>query len=492
MVSKKSLFLSLLILVPFCLTAYETVLKDRYLETRSDLIRWETRGDQESELKVTRYRDRREVWSYTAADISVYLNNHEFPLSAYALHGDVVTFPVTTEEAETGALKRRQIGLDAETGQLLWEKELLCGITQSYFYSCSDGERLYIHNLHEYKGSQLVCLDLKSGEPLWETEGLPQPALPVETEHSLILHSGLLREFMVIDKTDGTTRRHETSSPVQIWRGCPLFLRKSGEICRVIGLTGDGEEEILFELPDNDGNSIFSYEKDPFGPFFQVLHKPIIPWTIFEDTLILQRRTGEDLSVLAAYSLSGQHRILWEIPLSRERYFQLEADFTNSSMYVNTGTSAVLLGAPESAGFYQTRGRYLPLFVRDRLHSHTGLAVIDLKEGRRVVMPEELDDMNPYIFQTILRSREEYFYFLQRYSENNTGPSLVLRLNGHTGKITGVHRFENNIPDEQKWRKNPYLFLYDHSMDLLKWESISEKLKGQLMGNPGLPEELFE
>jgi len=491
--SRKTVFLLFLFLLPFSLAAYDSILMNRYLNTLEDQLRWESRGGEEQELKVTRYAAGRAQWSYSTPDITVYLDNHEFPQNAYALYGEVVTFPVTTEDAGSGALRRRQIALDAETGGMLWEKEIVCGITQGFFYSWSDGERLFLHNLHEYEGSQLICLDLKSGETLWETaEGLPQPALPVEAGDALILHGGLVREFRMMGKKDGSVRRYPTSSPVQIWRDRPLFLRKAGESCRVIRLAADGTEEILFEIPDNDGSRISSYLKDPYSPFFRALHKPVLNWAVYQDSLILQRRTGEGVSHLTAYSLTDRGEILWEIPLPGNREFDMDADFTSYTAYMNMGNSSVLLAMPDTAVFYQPPGRYLPLFVRDRLLSHSGLAVIDIEEGEPLFLPQHLDDENTYIFQDVRRSGEDYYYFLQRYSESSEGPSLVLKLDGTSGKFTAVHSYSSNIPDAEKWRKNPYLFLYQNAMDVLKWESISADLKEQLMENPGIPGKAFE
>jgi len=490
--SKRIYLHLLLILIPFSLSAYDTILMNRHLNDSGTKLRWESQGGEEQSLKVTLYENSRILWSFSTADITVFLNNHEIPQSSYALYGDVVTFPVTTE-SESETLKRRQVALDVKTGELLWERDLFCGITQEYFYSWSDGEKLIIHNVHEYEGTQLICLDLKSGETLWQTsESFPQPALPVDLGESLVLHSGLMREFQIISKTDGSIQSYQTSSPVQIWRDRPLFLRQEGEICRVIALREDGSEEILFAIPDEEGDSIYSYKRDNFSPFFRALYKPIQNWALYKDSLILQRQNGEGPSALVAYSLTGSGNILWEIPLRENREFELDRDYSSSLSHMNINIYSPLLGRPETALFYQLTNRYLPLFVYDRKHSRSNLALIDLEEGTPLFLPEIYGVSSAYIFQDIFRSGENFYYFLQRFSESEEGPSLLLKLNGSTGQISEVHRYKSNFPDEEKWRKNPFLYLYQNGMNVLKWEPLTEELKEQLMRDPGLPQKALE
>jgi len=492
MVSKKTYLQLLLLLVPFTLMAYDTILMNRHLNDTGTKLRWESRGGEEQILKVTLYEKSRVRWNYSTADITIFLDNHEVPQSAYALYDGVVTFPVTTETG-SGDLKRRQIALDAETGELLWEKDLFCGITQEFFYSWSDGERLIIHNVHEFEGSQLICLDLKSGEALWTAaEGIPQPALPVESGNSLILHSGLMREFRIISKTDGSSRSYQTSSPVQIWQGRPLFLRQEEDLCRIIALRHDGSEEVLFSIPSKGGDSISSYRQDDFSPFFRTLRKPILNWAVYKDSLILQIQGGKAPLRLISYSLTKGGDILWQIPLRENCEFELDRDYTSSTSHMYMGLYAPLLGRPETALFYQLSNRFLPLFVYNREQSRSNLAIIDLEEGEPLFLPEKFDVSSAYIFQDIFRSGENFYYFLQRFSESEEGPSLVLKINGASGQISEVHNYESDLSDEEKWRKIPHLFLYQNGINVLKWVPVTEELKAQLMQDPGLPEMAFE
>lgn len=494
MASKKFLILIVLLaVIAVTLWAGDDIVKDIYLSSTEDIIRWTNGFDvhDKSTLYVSRYKKGKLFWRYKTEDITRFAGNHEVPLSGYALYGDVITFPVTKEDKKSKTLFRRQLALDLKTGVLLWEKNIVCGVSQRYFYSYSDGMKLFIHNLHEHLGSQFICLNLKTGDQLWENKSLVQAAMFLDLGDSFILHSGSLREFYLFSKADGSSRSYLSSSPVVIWGDKPVFIKLNKSKCFVMTLTEKGEEEILFTLPNKEKQGVWSFYRKPYNTFSRKIKKPVVPSLLYKDSLILQMRNGDGTHSLVRYSLKEKGTVIWQRdlngPIGLENLFSANYPIPH---YLN---KPLLPAYSKLNPFYRAENPWILVMMKRGGHLAQGYAVVNLDNGKIAETTTPLLEDSAYIHNLCLKSGDYFYLILQRYSASEEGESLILRMRGLEGLFDSYVSFPNNIIDTA-WSKPqtaPIYFIMQGKASLLEWTAFGEDIKETLKLDPGLKEGMF-
>lgn len=444
----------LLCLAP--LSAWEEVmiLQD-VVQDINGLVRWELQeSDIQRRILVQRFQEGKELWSCaiesTGIDTQI---DREVPLEAYILTADVITFPLTIIE-EDGRVIRRQIAIDMHQGTLLWDKRITAGLSQRYFYAITDGNRLLLHNLHEIQGPELLCLDLKNGEEIWQTSGPVQPALPLQTEDYFILHNSRLNRVYIIDKENGNLQEEKTLFPVRIWN----------------------QQILLFsQQPNGLDLSIWNpLQKEFMGAIPQGF-----PVFIYKDSLILQEELETGRYRLCAYSLKDKGARIWSASFPGSYPIDEWRMGWGSSNINYLYDGSILFNKPDKTLFYPSSGKIAPFLVHTEENNFLKFYMVNLETGRITFSPKEAH----YSFQyTLMQDTQWYYLFFTGLEQEMT---LLLRLNKETGEMESGLLFPEDNFDQDQAQQSPFYCILQEATDRLKfaeegpWRNYLEE---QLMG----------
>jgi len=450
--NKTILWIITLFLLLAPLSAWEEVfvLQDVVLE-ENGLIRWELQeSEDQRRLLIQSFQEGKELWNCaiesTGIDTQI---DRDVPLEAYIVTDHVITFPLTIRE-EDGKVIRRQVAIDKERGTLMWDKEVTAGLSQRYFYAMTDGSRLLLHNLHEIRGPELLCLDLQSGEELWQTTGPVQPALPLQTEEYFILHNSRLNRVYIINKESGTLHEEVSPYPVRIWNEQILLFNQQEN---GLGLSkwSPRQTDLLCSVPQG------------------------FPVFIYENSLILQEEYSPGRYQLCSYSLRERGIKNWS--MSFPGFYPIDEwrmGWGNSNIdYLYDGS--LLLNRPEKSLFYPSSGQVAPFLVQTQEKNFLKLFLVDLETGRITYSAEEVH----YAFQYTLMQDSQWNYLFFTGLEEES--ELLLRIDKTTGAMESGFLFPEDNFDQDQAQQFPFYCILQGATDRLKftkegpWRNYLEK-----------------
>ncbi|MDC7219487.1 MAG: PQQ-binding-like beta-propeller repeat protein [Spirochaetales bacterium] len=469
--SKKLIFLLLFI----CFVLFMTAAEDsfRMIPNGELSYHWQAYyGEDETMLDLICYKNGRVHWRYSHLDETFYDDRHEVPLTAYALYDGVLTFPLTLLQ-ESGRLKRFQVALDGETGALLWEKETSLGVAQNNLYSFYHEGRLYIHNLHEYKGAQLLCVDLKSGKTIWESEGPPEAAYPLFWGEKLVLPAGNLARLYIYDSAGRLTDQKSSSSYPVIWRDSLVYLDYEADSVFLNIISDDRSSRYPLGGRAGEDFSIFSLSRSE--DFKRHVTRSFIPFLIYDDKIFIQKER-DGISVLRAYELLNEGREGRSIELPQQYKFGFRRDFYSGyALGYYMSKPPVQAYGKGNTGF--SEGAVLPvlLYESHEVLEYTilnRLALIDL-ENYRVEIGEAGLYESQFWASSILNSQGTRYLLLERNSESEKN-NLLLRFSSD-GTVDSWVEYPKDITDNSvKGQDAPYNYILLDRTDLVEWKPFDE------------------
>lgn len=444
----RCLLLSILAITPLSAWENTQILRDVPLQDYG-LIRW-TRESSEDQINLSVQRFDKEgiLWTRNIECNELDGNvEREIPIEAYLVDKEIITFPLTLRD-DKGTVYRRQICLNFEDGSLMWDKRIPAGLNQRFFYSMTDGKKLLLHNLHEFRGPELLCLDVQSGEELWLSRGPVQPALALQTEEYFILHNSRLNRYSIINKENGEVTGGETDSPIRIWQDQLLISKRESDRVDLF-VWSAGQETSLCSIAGNfPEESINHFSINMQG--FSASQGKILPFFIYEDTIILQEEISSDHYRLRACSLTEQGRTIWTHNLKGHKRLDMEQMGWDSRVLDYLYDGSLLLNHPEKTLFYQQNAAIFPLLISTEESEQTSLILLNLVSGKKIYQQNETH----YSFQYTLMSDSDWHYLF--FTGPDEEETLLLQLSKLTGNISAGLLFPKENFDADYAKVSPF------------------------------------
>ncbi|WP_028974562.1 hypothetical protein [Spirochaeta cellobiosiphila] len=459
-----------------------------------EYVEWSEPYDYDSNdrfLRISLYRNSQKVWSTDFMDLKADLEAVSLPLTAYIVTDQIITFPVTFLMDKEGDLARQQISIKKSDGSLLWSMDLPVGIGQEYYYSNYDGKHLYIHNQHPFERDlfPVTCIDMESGNKLWDSIGPYEAALPLDTEDYFILHNSKLQRFYVYDKSDGAYWTQRCNSPVFIYEDKMIWLELEGGTLNICRASEPGKKEVLFTVTStskeqiiryNPGTTHISMTRIPYGDSL------LVPCLMYKDKLIIPFRNSQGQESLKAFNLKGQ--VQWSLALPTGYKLDYHSFYGKDTILGPYNIPRDFLKAyPKHAPQYQSHNPIQPFLITVGYPYYSDVMLTDLDKGS-ILWFQRGGDESPYVVG-VLKDLDRNYYFLEQTNQEDDEYNYVLR--GSEGFLTEYVRYVADTFDMDDIGVSPYHRVIQSHTELMNWKALDEDIIQSLIAEAGLPLKAF-